>query len=53
MYVSVCFVYLVCFSKKSENEPNWDKEIEEDVKEECAKFGKVVHGAVDKESEVS
>lgn len=35
----------------SETGDHWDKEIEEDVKLECSKYGNIVHIAVDKESQ--
>ncbi len=35
-----------------ETEPNWDEEIEKDVKEECSKYGAVNHAHVDKNSKV-
>ena len=35
-----------------ENDPEWDKEIGEDVKNECSKFGTVVHHYVDRNSQV-
>lgn len=36
-----------------ETEPNWDEDIEKDVKEECGKYGAVNHAHVDKNSKVS
>lgn len=35
-----------------ETEPEWDKDIAEDVKEECSKFGSVGHVYVDRNSKV-
>lgn len=35
-----------------ETEPEWDKDIAEDVKEECGKFGEVTHVYVDRNSKV-
>lgn len=35
-----------------ETEPEWDKEIGEDVKGECSKFGTVTHHYVDRNSQV-
>lgn len=35
-----------------ETEPNWDEDIEKDVKEECSKYGAVNHAHVDKNSKV-
>lgn len=33
-----------------ETEPNWEKEIAEDVKDECSKFGSILHVHVEKNS---
>ncbi|XP_063065217.1 RNA-binding protein 39-like isoform X3 [Engraulis encrasicolus] len=38
------------FSPQGENEPGWDREIQDDVIEECNKHGGVVHIYVDKNS---
>ncbi|OZJ05621.1 hypothetical protein BZG36_01506 [Bifiguratus adelaidae] len=38
------------FNPAEETEPNWAKELEIDVKEECEKHGRVVHLAVDEDS---
>ncbi|XP_066499716.1 RNA-binding protein 39b [Hoplias malabaricus] len=38
------------FNPQSENEPGWDREIQDDVIEECNKHGGVVHIYVDKNS---
>lgn len=35
-----------------ETEPDWDKEIGDDVKEECSKYGSVLHSHVDRNSKV-
>ena len=35
-----------------ETDPEWDKEIGEDVKQECSKFGAVLHHYVDRNSQV-
>ena len=35
-----------------ETQPDWDKDIAEDVKEECGKFGSVNHVYVDRNSKV-
>lgn len=37
----------------SQNEPQWDTELEQDVRDEAGKFGLVVHAHVDEDSEVS
>ncbi len=45
----------ICLSFASlfrETEPNWDEDIEKDVKEECGKYGAVNHAHVDKNSKV-
>jgi RNA-binding protein 39 len=34
----------------SETDPDWDKEIEQDVREECMKFGQVLHIHLDRDS---
>ena len=36
-----------------ETEPNWAEELEEDVKNECMRYGPLVHVSVDKDSAVS
>ena len=38
------------FNPADETEKNWEREIEEDVKVECSKYGKVCHIAVDPRS---
>lgn len=38
------------FDPAEETEPNWEREIEEETKEECSKFGAVVHIFADKHS---
>ena len=45
------FPLMVCTACR-ETEPNWDEEIEKDVKEECSKYGAVNHAHVDKNSKV-
>jgi RNA-binding protein 39 len=35
------------FTPSEETEPNWQDEIKQDVMEECSKFGKILHIAVD------
>ncbi|KAH6597382.1 hypothetical protein BASA50_004522 [Batrachochytrium salamandrivorans] len=45
-----CVLLKNMFNPESETEPNWVEEIADDVKEECSKFGKVLHIAVDPES---
>lgn len=40
-----------CYLFKREiSKPNWEKEIEEDVTEECTKYGGIVHINIDKYS---
>ncbi|KAJ3202497.1 hypothetical protein HDU67_000533 [Dinochytrium kinnereticum] len=47
-----CILLKNMFDPETETEPGWDKEIEDDVKAECdAKYGKVVHISVDKNTE--
>ncbi|KAI9353063.1 RNA binding motif protein 39b [Zopfochytrium polystomum] len=48
---SRCVLLKNMFDPATETEPGWEQEIEDDVKSECAKFGKVVHGAIDRDSE--
>ena len=40
-------------SSRRETEPGWEQDIAEDVKDECQKYGSVVHTFVDKNSRVS
>ena len=42
-----------CLSTRRETEPDWDLEIAADTKEECAKFGQVLHLHVDRNSKVT
>ena len=44
---SACILIKNMFVLENETEPNWNKDIEEDVVEECSKYGKVVHAHVD------
>lgn len=39
------------FDPSEEAEPDWHLEIEQDVKGECEKYGRVLHIAVDAESQ--
>ena len=49
-----CFLLKNMFSPAEQNPAEeWEYEIYEDVKGECAKFGQVVHVHVDKQSDVS
>jgi len=41
------------FDPNSENEPGWDKDIHDDVLEECMRHGPVMHIDVDPFSQVS
>lgn len=43
-----CLLLKNMFDPESEESPDWDKEIEEDVREECSKFGEVEHIHLDK-----
>ncbi|KAI8928303.1 hypothetical protein BC831DRAFT_390768, partial [Entophlyctis helioformis] len=45
-----CVLLKNMFDPSEETEPGWAKEIEEDVRDECTKFGKIVHVAVDADS---
>ncbi|KAK5666686.1 hypothetical protein BDV3_006033 [Batrachochytrium dendrobatidis] len=45
-----CVLLKNMFNPENEVESNWVQEIEEDVKEECTKFGKILHISVDPES---
>lgn len=47
-----CVLIKNMFSAAEESGENWDIEIGEDVKEECSKYGPVVHVHVDKNSQV-
>ncbi|KAJ0233917.1 RRM domain-containing protein [Hirschfeldia incana] len=47
---SECLLLKNMFDPATETEPNFDEEIEEDVKEECSKYGEVKHIYVDKNS---
>jgi len=45
-----CILLRNMFDPKTEKEPDFDMDIKEDVTEECSKFGRVRHIAVDKRS---
>ncbi|KAJ3041062.1 hypothetical protein HDV00_009962 [Rhizophlyctis rosea] len=46
-----CVLVKNMFDPAEETEPNWDKELEEDVKQECqSKYGTIVHIKVEKDS---
>uniref|UniRef100_A0A1J3JPF3 RNA-binding protein 39 n=1 Tax=Noccaea caerulescens TaxID=107243 RepID=A0A1J3JPF3_NOCCA len=47
---SECLLLKNMFDPATEEEPDFDVEIEEDVKEECSKYGRVNHIYVDKNS---
>ncbi|KAI8904760.1 hypothetical protein EDD86DRAFT_194402, partial [Gorgonomyces haynaldii] len=47
---SLCVLLKNMFDPEEETEPDWQKEVEEDVKDECSKYGRVMHIAVDRES---
>lgn len=47
---SACIVLKNMFDPATEDEPDFDREIRDDVEEECAKFGPVLHIFVDKNS---
>ncbi|KAJ1960734.1 splicing factor [Dipsacomyces acuminosporus] len=44
---SVALLLSNMFDPKDEASPNWASELEEDVKEECSKFGEVQHVVID------
>ncbi|RKP11356.1 hypothetical protein BJ684DRAFT_13033, partial [Piptocephalis cylindrospora] len=48
--VSRCMVLRHMFSTEDQNEPQWNVELEQDVREEAGKFGVVVHAHVDEDS---
>ena len=58
---STCLLLLTCLQASDtkrecpdrETTEDWDKEIGEDVKEECSKFGAVNHIYVDRNSKAS
>jgi len=45
-----CLLLKNMFDPESEESVEWDKEIEDDVREECSKFGVLEHIHVDKDS---
>jgi RNA-binding protein 39 len=47
-----CILIKNAFDPAEETGDHWDKEIQEDVRDECNKYGQVVHIYVDKESQV-
>ncbi|CAL9107986.1 unnamed protein product [Musa textilis] len=47
---SECILLRNMFDPRSETQPDFDLEIQEDVQEECSKFGAVMHIYVDKNS---
>lgn len=47
---SPCILLRNMFDPTQETEEDWDKEIKDDVKEECGKFGNILHIFVDKTS---
>jgi len=49
--LSTCIVLRNMFDPASETDINWDLEIRDDVKEECSKYGSVIHIFVDRESQ--
>ncbi|KAI9227319.1 MAG: hypothetical protein DHS80DRAFT_27603 [Piptocephalis tieghemiana] len=49
--ISRCIVLRHMFSTEDQNEPQWDTELEQDVRDEAGKFGLVVHAHVDEDSE--
>ena len=49
---SPCFMLTNMFDPETEQDPHWDSDIQDDVLEECNKYGSVVHIYVDKNSKV-
>jgi RNA-binding protein 39 len=47
-----CLLLKNMFDASQQTEPNWVNEVAEDVREECSKFGAVLHVHVDKSSQV-
>lgn len=45
-----CVLLKNMFDPEEETEPNWDKDIEDDVKVECSKYGAILHIHVEKDS---
>ena len=50
--VSKCVLLKNVFDPLEETEEGWDLEIEEAMKEECVKYGNIVHIKCDRETEV-
>lgn len=48
-----CLLLKNMFDASMQSEAEWEKEVAEDVKDECSKFGAVLHTHVDKNSQVS
>eukprot|EP01118_Nematostelium_gracile_P018115 TRINITY_DN793_c0_g1_i1.p1 TRINITY_DN793_c0_g1~~TRINITY_DN793_c0_g1_i1.p1 ORF type:complete len:279 (-),score=68.16 TRINITY_DN793_c0_g1_i1:30-866(-) len=48
---SPCIKLSNMFDPENETEPDWDKELSDDIKDECSKYGSIVHIYVDKESQ--
>ena len=48
---SNCLILRNMFIPAAETDPNWDINIQEDVKSECQRFGTVLHCFVDKKSD--
>lgn len=47
-----CLLLKNMFDASTQTEPEWEKEVAEDVRDECSKFGEVLHLHVDKNSQV-
>ncbi len=47
-----CLLLKNMFDASTQSEPDWEKEVAEDVRDECSKFGEVLHLHVDKNSQV-
>ena len=51
--IFICYQVLILVLSDRETEPDWDKDLAEEVKGECqSKYGKVLHIKVERDSEV-
>merc|ERR1719443_2900304 len=49
--LSKCLQLKNMFDPREETEPGWELDIKDDTEEECAKYGRVLHCSVDKNSD--
>jgi RNA-binding protein 23/39 len=47
---SVCILLKNMFDPEEETEPGWEKEVEDEIKQECSKYGEISHIRVDPQS---